>query len=305
MPTAYGFLLLLIILGTWMVAACMFGTAFLVAYNYNDYTMVAVILMYYSYRHFKPASEWPRVRNMFTEGWKAKSYFRSQRTVIEEEIEPNSKTLIAAHPHGILCCGMITTLVCSPELVESKISFLVSDILFKLPIVSDMLTWTQCAPADKKTVISSMRAGENISILPGGYQEATLYQRHQHRVFIKTRKGFIKYALMHGYKVHPSYIFGEERTFLAASWLQEKFMFLNKWKLPACFFMGKYIMFMPEDELDMVTVVGRPLVLPLIETPTKADVDFWHGRYMEELQSVFDRNKWKYAADPLAKLVML
>jgi hypothetical protein len=43
--------------------------------------------------------------------------------------------------------------------------------------------------------------------------------------FIKQRKGFIKYALMHEYNVHPSYIFGEEKTYLAASWLQEKLMF--------------------------------------------------------------------------------
>lgn len=305
MPTAYGFLLLLIILGTWMVAATMFGAAFFIAYSFNDYTMFAVILMYYGYRHVIPATEWPLISNMFTEGWKTKSYFRSQRTVVEEEIEPNSKTLIAAHPHGILCCGMITTLVCSPELVKSKISFLVSDVLFKLPIVSDMLTWTKCAPADKKTMINAMRSGDNLSILPGGYQEATLYRRHEHRVFIKSRKGFIKYALMHGYKVHPSYIFGEEKTYLAASWLQEKFMFLNKWKLPACFFMGKYMVFMPEDQLDMVTVVGRSLKMPLIEKPTQEDVDHWHGRYMEELQSVFDRNKNKYAADPKAELVML
>jgi hypothetical protein len=41
----------------------------------------------------------------------------------------------------------------------------------------------------------------------------------------------------------------------------------------------------------MVTVVGPPLALPLIEAPTQADIDYWHGRYMEELQSVFDRNK--------------
>jgi hypothetical protein len=111
---------------------------------------------------------------------------------------------------------------------------------------------------------------------------------------------------MHGYKVHPSYIFGEEKTYLAASWLQEKLLFLNKWKLPAVVFVGKWLMFMPEDQLDMVTVVGRALQLPLIEQPCHEDIDHWHGRYMEELQSVFDRNKGEYAAESnRAKLVML
>jgi hypothetical protein len=88
-------------------------------------------------------------------------------------------------------------------------------------------------------MLGAMKAGENLSTLPGCCQEATLYRRNEHRVFIKQRKGFIKYALMYGYTVHPSNIFGEEKTYLAASWLQEKLMFLNKWKLPAVAFMGK------------------------------------------------------------------
>jgi hypothetical protein len=98
-------------------------------------------------------------------------------------------------------------------------------MLFKLPLVADLLAWAQCSPADKQTMLGAVEDSKNLSILPGGYQEATRYRRNEHRVFSKQRKGFIKYALMYGYKVHPSYIFGEEKTYLAASWLQEKLMF--------------------------------------------------------------------------------
>jgi hypothetical protein len=60
---------------------------------------------------------------------------------------------------------------------------------------------------------------------------------------------------------------------------------LNKWKLPAVVFMGKWLVFMPENKLD---------------------IDFWHGQYMEELKSLFKRNKGKYAAESNnAELVML
>jgi hypothetical protein len=81
---------------------------------------------------------------------------------------------------------------------------------------------------------------------------------------------------------------------------------LNKWKLPAVVFMGKWLGFMPENQLDMVTVVGPKLLLPLIKAPTQAEIDFWHGRYMEELLSLFKRNEGKYAAElDNAELVML
>jgi hypothetical protein len=248
--SAYGFLLLLFVLGSWLVGAGIFSFSFLLAYQLNHlYMVTALILGYYGYRYVFLAVEWPGMREFFAQGWTTSPYFRTQRTVIEAPIKDNSKTLIAAHPHGILCCEMITTLVCAPKLAKHIVRFLVSDMLFKLPLVADLLTWAKCSPADKQTMLSAMEDGENLSILPGGYQEATLCCRNEHRVFIKQRKGFIKYDLMHEYNVHPSYIFGEEKTYLAASWPQEKLMFLNKWKLPPVVFMGKWLVFMPENQL--------------------------------------------------------
>jgi hypothetical protein len=113
------------------------------------------------------------MREFFAQGWKPSPYFRTQRTVIEGAIN-DSKTLIAAHPHGILCCEMITTLVCAPKLAKHKVRFLVSDMLFKLPFVADLRAWARCSPVEKQTMLGAMKDGENLSILPGGYQAATL-----------------------------------------------------------------------------------------------------------------------------------
>lgn len=93
---------------------------------------------------------------------------------------------------------------------------------------------------------SRMRRGENIALIPGGFQEATMFEYNRHTVYIKRRKvralafastpqpagrmrvplcadpaplaqGFIKYALQHGYRVYPCYTFGEERTYYSIS----------------------------------------------------------------------------------------
>jgi hypothetical protein len=55
-------------------------------------------------------------------------------------------------------------------------------------------------------------------------------------------------------------------------------------------------------QVDLVSVVGKPLELPLIPNPTKEDVTKWHVAYIEALVDVFERNKQKYAADPSAVL---
>ena len=55
-------------------------------------------------------------------------------------------------------------------------------------------------------------------------------------------------------------------------------------------------------QVDLVSVVGKPLELPLIPNPTEEDVSKWHGLYVEALVDVFERNKRKYAADPESTL---
>jgi hypothetical protein len=264
-PSAYGFLLMLFVLGSWLVGIGIFGFAFLLANELNDLYVHGDCahsgILRLPLRVPRRGGAWnARVLCSRLEDQSVLSHAAHSR---REGAINDSKTLIAAHPHSILCCGMITTLVCAPKLAKSKVGFLVSDMLFKLPSVADLLGWAHCSPADEQTMLAAMKARENLSILPGGFQEATLYRRNEHRVFIRQRTGFIKYALMYGYKVHPSYIFGEEKTYLAVSWLQEKLMFFNKWKLLAAVFMGKWLGSMPENQLDMVTVVEKPLVLLL------------------------------------------
>jgi hypothetical protein len=141
-PSVYGFILMFTFLGAWMLGMTLFGIAFGVAHQSNHYVlMMSIFLAYYVFRRFRPAKVWPRMRRVFAGGWTNHSYFRTQHTILEEAIEPKTKTLIAAHPHGILCCGMITTLVCAPELAKSDVRFLVSDMLFKFPFVADLLSW--------------------------------------------------------------------------------------------------------------------------------------------------------------------
>merc|ERR1719265_19060 len=55
-----------------------------------------------------------------------------------------------------------------------------------------------------------MKSGESpLALVPGGFQEATLSCCGHERVFLKTRKGFVKYALRHGYDLVPVYGVGE------------------------------------------------------------------------------------------------
>ena len=54
-----------------------------------------------------------------------------------------------------------------------------------------------------------MKKGKNVALVPGGFEEATLACKHENRLYIKKRKGFIKYALKHGTTLYPVFTFGE------------------------------------------------------------------------------------------------
>lgn len=124
-------------------------------------------------------------------------------------VKPDDKALFAFHPHGILSCGFGMNGVHNPTFTKANTRWLVADNLFWFPIMRDLLHWMDSSSVKKETFVELMKKKQNIGFLPGGFEDATLYRRGKHRVFIKNRFGFIKLALQFGYKVRRSWILNE------------------------------------------------------------------------------------------------
>ena len=101
-----------------------------------------------------------------------------------------------------------------------------------------------------------MEKKANISIVPGGFEEATITTTKENRVFINERKGFIKYALRYGYTVYPMYIFGENKMYYTIEKGESFRLALNKLKLVGVFFWSRMGIF-PEFNTKINTVVGK------------------------------------------------
>ncbi|RHY33044.1 hypothetical protein DYB32_001929 [Aphanomyces invadans] len=186
---------------------------------------------------------------------------------------------------------------------DSAVRWLATDVLFVLPIIAQILYWAGGGPASRSSFEKLARDSTNIALLPGGFEEASLFTYNRHRVFLKNRKGFIKLALQYGYKVHPVYTFGEESTFWTMPHLASLRLWLNQYKIPTVLFWGRWwCPFMPHATAKIITVVGKPVQLPLLEKPTKEDVAKYHAMYVASLQHLFDKFKAQYATDPNAIL---
>lgn len=62
---------------------------------------------------------------------------------------------------------------------------------------------------DAKNLNHYLKLGKPVGINPGGFEESTINTPKENRVYIRNRKGFIKYALRHGSTLYPVFNFGE------------------------------------------------------------------------------------------------
>lgn len=290
-----GVLRYFIVLGTWMVGAFFIPAALICHFAGWGHTPLLILCIYYPLRYFFPATPW--------DGWinvmclNEDPYFNTQCVVMDEGAvppKPKSKTLITVAPHGILTLGW-NSVVSSKEFVPCKVRWLIADILAYLPFISDLCRWSNmwgCTPANMHRF---MAQGENIALIPGGFQEATLYMHGRHRLYIRNRAGFVKYALQYGYSIQPCYVFGEEWSYwqIALYGAKSFALWLNRFHVPGTVFVGRFLFF-PDPDLDLVTVVGAPIQLPHIPNPTANDINHWHHVYIQTVTSLFDRYKYRY-----------
>merc|ERR1719401_2864053 len=119
-----------------------------------------------------------------------------------------------------------------------------------------------------------MESGENIALLPGGFQDAVAFQYGKDCTVAKKRKGFIKYCLQYGYRVHPVYTFGESSTFHAFSGLRKLRMRVSEQNIPMIAFFGWSVLpFLPKPDTKLITYIGPAMELPHIREPDNHDVD--------------------------------
>lgn len=291
---------------------------------------VALMALYESYRWLAPPLPWMRARHFVRKSFSFYPYFRFNTCIFEDDVQQQptndaskeksdggttlkynftpalpaqDKSLYAFHPHGILTCGMAVNGAHHLRFAETDARWLVAENLFWFPVLRDLLRWLEFDAVGKDTFVKLMQSGQNIGFVPGGFEEATLYARGKHRVYLKKRFGFIKLALQHGYKVYPAYTFGEELTYTSFPYFLTLRLKLNEFKVPgAAFFGSLWCFFMPRSDVDLITVVGTPLQLPTIAQPTKDDVSKYHALYVTKLQTLFNRHKGAYATDPDAEL---
>eukprot|EP00300_Choanocystis_sp_HF-7_P013659 c18390_g1_i1.p1 GENE.c18390_g1_i1~~c18390_g1_i1.p1 ORF type:complete len:303 (+),score=52.64 c18390_g1_i1:49-957(+) len=235
-----------------------------------------------------PRTVSPSFRNFFAKH--AHTTFKSfQLLFVGAPPNPATPTIVCVHPHGILCVGFM---IIFGRREFSHLWFCVASALNILPLTRAYATLLGTpSSADKSTMLSHMRKKRSIALIPGGFEEATIHCRGIDRVFLANRKGFVKYALQHGYALMPTYVFGEVDTFSNAQGFWKIRLWLNQFGIPAVLPFGRLLCpILPRNDQGMLVVVGEALKLPSIPEPTTEQVDEWHKKYVAELQVLYSKH---------------
>ena len=132
--------------------------------------------------------------------------------------------LYAVHPHAILANGFgfaIRDCVARGERVSVAAT---SWICWLNPLFRWFVNSVGCKliSVTKHDLDESMRRGENIAILPGGFEEVMLMEKERDVMFIRKRQGFVAFARKYQYEIVPVVLFGESQ------------LYENALKLPRC-----------------------------------------------------------------------
>ena len=245
--------------------------------------------------------------------------------------EKQTSTILTIHPHGMFNLGVVfnTCLrvsaytdhnhtsqekakACGRRQVDQRDVFgppetykgLVAPVMMVTPLFRHVVvSWAQCAmPADRATTKRCMQQGQSFGLLPGGFYEATFMQRGREQIYIRHVKGFVKYALQHGYRIVPAYTFGECQTYYNLL----PYLGFGKWrkwfnhhKIATIWPVGKWFCpIMPLNTgvgLHTITSYGKRL--PRIENPSQAEIDDWHQWYIDEIKMLYERNKHRFGIE--------
>ena len=71
-------------------------------------------------------------------------------------------------------------------------------VLFFIPLFKELVEWSGCVDASKKTAVYNLDKGRTLHIYVGGEKEQMMCKPGETKVYLNKRKGFIKLALKYG-----------------------------------------------------------------------------------------------------------
>ncbi|MEJ1281434.1 acyl-CoA wax alcohol acyltransferase 1 [Cricetulus griseus] len=260
-------------------------------------------------------------------GFLEKTIYKDEKSVGRKilktkDLSPSHNYIMGVHPHGLLTFGAFCNF-CTEATGFSKTFPGITPHLatlswfFKIPFIREYLMAKGVCSVSQPAInyLLSHGTGNLLGIVVGGVGEALQSVPNTTTLILQKRKGFVRTALQHGAHLVPTFTFGETEVydqvlFHEDSWMY-KFQSFFRWIFGFyfCVFYGQgfcqdSVGLLPYHK-PIVTIVGEPLPLPRVESPSPEMVDKYHELYMDALYKLFEQHKVQHGYSKTQKLLFL
>ncbi|CAN0082773.1 unnamed protein product, partial [Ectocarpus fasciculatus] len=212
------------------------------------------------------------------------------------ELDKDQLYVFACHPHGTLAfnrgaVGFSTDTLWDAAFPGIKFRVLTATAAFFVPFIRELWLWSYCVDASKPTAVRAMQVEKSsVFVYPGGEKEQLETVYGEQRVFLKSRKGFVKLAIEQGAHLVPVYAFGETNLYSHSQFLIgfRKWL-VNKFGVAVPLLWGQYGL-MPY-KTAVTLVFGKPIVVTKKANPSQAEVSEMHKEYITALTQLFEQHK--------------
>lgn len=214
-----------------------------------------------------------------------------------EELAKSGKAIFALEPHDVLPLSIFAFNDFFGAVKGHKILGCLTGAAFNVPLMRHIYTWVNANSIDKKNIIRMLKDGNSVILCPGGVQEVLLMENPNECVlFLKSRLGFVKLAMVHGTALVPVFSFGLRNMF--SFWAPKNKLIRSLGRqlgfLPMLFFGMFNIPFAPAKPCDIVNVVGKPIKVPHIPEPTDEQIMEQHALFIKAMEQLFEDHKCFY-----------
>ncbi|XP_010862275.1 diacylglycerol O-acyltransferase 2 [Esox lucius] len=252
-------------------------------------------------------------RFLWVRNWTVWTYYRDYfpiRLIKTHNLSPSRNYILGYHPHGIFCFGAFCNFATEANGFSHTFPGITPYVAtlagnFCMPLAREYLMSAGVCPVDRATlefILSCNGMGNAVVITVGGAAESLESTPGVHCITLKNRKGFVKLALQQGADLVPVYSFGENEVYKQlildeGSWCRLVQRRIQKiLGFAPCVFHGRSLF--SSNTWGLVpfpkpinSVVGKPIEMPKISSPSQEEVDYYHTTYMCSLTQLFDKYK--------------
>lgn len=254
---------------------------------------VAVLVVFFTFTYGIPFDCYPAC---FRTGWSNGMINRyySFRYVVEAPTESYESvpSIYALGPHGVFSIAPAHLTLMSEYILGENFHFLAATAALYVPVYNIYLKLMGFKSVDRKPFKDTLLSGRSVALIPGGIAEMFTTNDDHEVMMVKERKGFVAIALETGSQIVPCYCFGNSQLFWLGS--NRVLEYLSRvFRMSLIIFWGRYGLPVPNRK-PLLTVVGKPIIVPKVENPSPELINDYHEQYLRETRRIYDQYKNAY-----------